>query len=51
MVQDAIGYFHPDRRYDKCLPSMMEQQRTLIQYTVNGSIFCRKYYHGYRRRW
>jgi hypothetical protein len=23
LIQNTIRYFHPDKRYDKCLPSMM----------------------------
>ena len=33
LIQDTIRYFHPDRRYDECLPSMMQRRRELVALT------------------
>jgi hypothetical protein len=33
LIQNTIRYFHPDRRYDECLPSMMAQRRELVTLT------------------
>jgi hypothetical protein len=30
LINNTIRYFHPDRRYDECLPSMMAQRRELV---------------------
>jgi hypothetical protein len=27
LIQNTIRYFHPDTRYDECLPSMMARRR------------------------
>jgi hypothetical protein len=32
-IQNTIRYFHPDRRYDECLPSMMTRRRQLVALT------------------
>jgi hypothetical protein len=33
LIQNTIRYFHPDRRYDECLPSMIAQRRELVSLT------------------
>jgi hypothetical protein len=33
IIDNTIRYFHPDRRYDECLPSMMAQRRELVTLT------------------
>jgi hypothetical protein len=32
-VHATVRYFHPDRRFDKCLPSMMLRRQNLIAFT------------------
>ncbi len=33
LIQNTIRYFHPDRRYNECLPSMIAQRRELMSLT------------------
>jgi hypothetical protein len=33
LIQDTVRYFHPDRRYDECLPSMMQRRREFVALT------------------
>ena len=32
-ILNTVCYFHPERRYNKCLPSMMAQRRELVALT------------------
>jgi hypothetical protein len=33
LVRATVRHFHPDRRYEECVPSMMEQRRNLVDLT------------------